>query len=360
MQYSRCHIPAVPPRPALAAPPILAASMNFTATLSAWFRPAPPPAPRVRAGLRRVTELAGVALAGERDFERRLSAPVAHALDYCDALVAALPNAIEVGRAAFAADPLVHALFASADDIGDMIGLSAPLREYMASPPASQGDEVFALLGARRQHKRVLGVACTGSVVSTQVPQDLLYFSSHLLTEPAPDAESAAARLRSAAFDSLLRTFAAHVESVRANGKTLKLDREMEKVRLLTRRKGPGTNAGDGDTAAFVRRIEELDVRLREHADALQPGNLLRALADLLMQPEGALSQQQVCVRVSRNGVLAPADAVGAPDATPIRFTELSTRDNRRHVVLPVRLRRDEVREALARMRAERDRMMMI
>ena len=33
---------------------------------------------------------------------------------------------------------------------------------------------------------------------------------------------------------------------------------------------------------------------------------------------------------------------------------------NSRHVVLPVRLRRDEVREALARMRAERDRMMMI
>lgn len=334
--------------------------MNFTATLSAWFRPAPPPAPRVRAGLQRVSELAGIPLAGERNLERRLSGPVAHALDHCDALVAALPGAIEVGRAAFAADPLVHALFASADDIGDMIGLSAPLRAYMASPPATQGDEVFALLGARRQHKRVLGVACTGSVVSTQVPQDLLYFSRHLLTEPAPDAESAAARLRSAAFDSLLRTFADHVESVRATGKTLKLDREMEKVRLQTRRLGAGRNAGDTDTAAYVRRIEELDARLRLQADALQPDALLKTLADFLMQPECALSQQQVCVQVSRNGVLVPADAAAPPDATLIRFTELSTRDNRRHVVLPVRLRRDEVREALARMRAERDRMMMI
>jgi hypothetical protein len=39
---------------------------------------------------------------------------------------------------AFAADPVVHALFAPPDDIADMLGKSRELREFLAEPANAQ------------------------------------------------------------------------------------------------------------------------------------------------------------------------------------------------------------------------------
>lgn len=328
-------------------------AMNLLATLTSWLAPAPEPDAAVRAGLGRVGELVGGGLAAENDFERRLAGPVAHAQAYCSGLVETLPQAIDVDRQAFSADPLVHALFASADDIAATIGRSAALREFVDEPAAWQHEHFHALLAARRHGKQVLGVASQGSVIATDVPQCLLYFSEHTMVLPAVDASTAQAVQRAAAFDSLLQTFADHVAAAREERKQLTLEREMEKARMYGRRGRP-------EAECLTRRIAELDDCLRRKADALLPAQLLRALADFLMQPEQALHLDPVDLLVDRRGAMATDGMAAGSDAVGIRFMEAIGRDRRRHVVQPVRLRCDEARAAFTRARELRDRLLVL
>ncbi len=330
--------------------------MKLLASLSALLGPAPQPDAAVRAGLRRIAELLGPALAAERAFERRLAGPVAHALAYCDSLVGALPPSIDIHRPAFAENPLVHALFATADDIGAMLGRSPALRDYLEQPQAWLGEHCHALMAARRHEKEVLGVARQGQVLATDVPQRLLYFSDQTIALPAGDEQQARQRLREAAFDSLLQTFAEHIEGLRRERETLQVEREFEKTRL---RAAPGGGAAD-ERARRTRRIEELDACLRAHADALLPARQIVALADFLMAPQQALSMSPVSFRVDRGGALAIDGHAAGADARSVSFMELASRDRRRHVVVPVRIPCDELRQALAQARVERDRIILI
>src|SRR5690606_19610176 len=100
------------------------------------------------------------------------------------------------------------------------------------------------------------------------------------------------------AFDSLLQTFADHVAAAREERKQLTLEREMEKARMYGRR-------GRLEAECLTRRIAELDDCLRRKADALLPAQLLRALADFLMQPEQALHLDPVDLLVDRRGAMA-------------------------------------------------------
>jgi hypothetical protein len=331
--------------------------MNLFATLAAWFAPDPPPDEAVQAGLRRISEVLGPVLAAERDFERRLSGPLRHALAYCAALEEALPASVDIDRAAFADNPLVHALFASADDIGAVLGRSPALRDYLSEAQAWTHDHCHALMAARRHEKRVLGVARHGNMLSADMPQSLLYFSDHMLVLPAADQATARLRLRAAAFDSLLTSFAEHLERVRKTREATQVERELEKVRLQSLR---GRHADPGEVARHCRLLADLDARLRESADALLPTPLLGALADFLQAPEQVLSLSPVTLQVDRSGVLGddPLSSNGA--SAQVSFMELTSRDRRRHVVVPVRLRCDEARLAVALAQEERERMFLI
>jgi hypothetical protein len=285
----------------------------------------------------------------EPDADRRLAGPVAHARAYCAHMADALPPAILIDRQSFSTDPLVHALFASADDIGAMVAASAPVRRYLEEPESRQEKEFFALMAARRMEKKVYGVALEGEALITDVPQSLLQFSNQVLMFPANSREASRAALLDAAYDSLLRTFAEHVYQAHETYKSLKTERELERTRLLS--------LSARDRAAFpVRCIAELDERLRAQFESLQPGVLGAELADFLMKPELALRLDSVCLQLTRNGVIHDGNDAGHSAKTEaIGFTELSSRDRRRHVVLPVHIRTDEAREALARVREERE-----
>ena len=88
--------------------------------------------PRCRAGRPMLKHTAG--------FEKRLAGPVQHALGYCAGLVAHLPGPIDINRHAFANDPLIHALFATADDIDQMLGRSRRIRDFLSEPCSWESD----------------------------------------------------------------------------------------------------------------------------------------------------------------------------------------------------------------------------
>lgn len=316
--------------------------MGLFAAINGILKPSSPPDPATRQALERIVELVDPFLKSAAGFEHMLAAPVHHTLGYCEGLVSALPGPIDIGRRAFAADPLVHALFATADDIGRMLGNSQAVRDYLDDPACYASDHFYALLAARRQEKHQLGLALQGEVIHSDVPQTLVYFCDHTLVEPHCDLEATRAHLRAAAFDSLLKSFHAHVEALRLEKESLAADCSAERSHLTILRGHSGT-----EVTVSTRRLAELDAHLHAVAESLMPEQIEEALAAYLRVPEVSLRLDPVNIHVDRSGVVAGPDADGSPDVATLSFPELIGRDQRRHLVMLVRIDREEAQQAV-------------
>ncbi len=318
--------------------------MGLLAAIAGLIHPAPPPDPATHQALERIAEQVDPLLKTVADFEKRLAAPAHHAIGYCEGFSNGVPGPIAVDRAAFGTDPLVHALFATPDDIHRMLGHSQSIRDYLADPASLLHDNLYFVLAARRQEKTQLGLGLNGSVIQNDVPQTLLYFCDHAAVFPAPSLDALKQRVRQEALDSLLNSFRAHVDTLRAEREELRTEATAARGHLTLLRQ---CSACGEDVAVQTRRLEELDTRLREDANALQPDHLVDALANFLLIPERSLSLEPVHITVDRVGVVQEPAAASAVDVDTISFPELHARDRRRFVVMYAMVRREEAQQAV-------------
>ena len=325
--------------------------MSFFSVLNDLLHPAPPPSEAVLRALGRIGELVDPLLPTLGAFEKTLAGPVAHVLGYCDGLVAALPGPMEITRTSFANDPLVHALFATASDIEQMIGRSQAIRDFLHEPRCWESEHFYAMLAARRQEKHQLGIAEEGGVMHSEVPQTVLYFSDHTLIEPSCQLEETLRGLRCKAFESLLHTFRSHVDALRASRDELRADVAEQRSHLFAPQAHPAE--------AATRHFAELSEALRTQAESLMPEQVLQALADYLMHPETALRLTPVSLSVDRLGVIQHA-ADPLSGAQTITFPELTARDRRLHLGMLVRIERTEALAAVEAVSDQQHRYMII
>ncbi len=336
--------------------------MTLFANLANLLKPAPALRHEVEAVLPHVIATlndigtAGKLAAIDSALTRELAAPVSRALDYCDALVAGVPGLIDIDRSAFAADPLVHALFASPADIDNMLGRSMHLRDFLAASPGADSEHLYSLLAMRRHEKATMGIELDGNTLRTDVPQNLLYFTDHTLVELGGDLGVTRAKLRLAAFDSLMACFADHVKAIYQERQSLRDDRAFESAHLAVMH---GKESGQ-EYVVRTRKISELDGRLGALAKSLQPGPVIDALADFLARPESSLRLEPVEVCVDRSGVIRTGQAAADGHADTIGFPELVARDRRRHVVVLARFRREDAQRAVAAIRDQQARFIVI
>lgn len=303
--------------------------MGFLSGLGNLLGSRPPPEKALREAIERAVDAVDPRLKVVSDYESRLGPAVAHALRHCAAVAASIPGPVEVGARAFAADPLVHALFATPGDISDMLGKSREVREFFADPVNAGRDEFFGLLGMRQRYKAVAGVALNGDVVQHGVPQRLLYFADHTLGELGSGHEVTRRRLQEAAFDGLARGFAHCVEELRQEHHEARTAWQMERASVGERR-------------------QELEERQRLAIASLAPEKLLDAFAEWLAASEQRLYLKPTEVTVDRMGVISPTAATGDGYST-LNFPELVARDRRQWIVLVARISREDAQEALER-----------
>ena len=329
--------------------------MSLFSVVSDFLKPSPPLSPAVEKALLRVGELISPQLKSVSGFEHKLAGPIEYALGYCDGLISAVPGPIDVNRRSFSNDPLIHALFATASDIDQMLGRSQAVRDYLAEPACWENDHFYALFAARRMQKKQLGMSVQGSVVQSDVPQVVIYFSDHTLIQPNCSLDNTLQHLRINALDSLLTTFHDHVEALRAEREGLRADLSVERAHLtVLRGKTPGR-----EQAVHTRHLEELDQRLRQSAESLMPDQLVDALAEFLHAPEKTLALTPVTITVDRLGIVSDH---GSDDTNvhTLDFPELSARDKRHYLVILARISRDEALEAVETVRDQQHRFMLI
>lgn len=306
-----------------------------------WFKPPTLPDAETRALVEQAVTAVDPMLRTVSGYERKLVPAVKHAHAYCADIAGRIPGPYEISRNAFAVDPLVHALFASADDIEQMLARSQCVRDHLVGAAAPISGECCALLGMRHREKAGFGAHLAGEMVRFDEPQITLYFTDHTLAAPSPGLPQARLHLRGAMFDSLLTSVATHVAEVREERSGLHQEHAIEAARLRA-------SAGP---EAHTRRLAELQERLRATTDALQPAKLIETLADCLLHPEPYLRLDPVTVSVDRAGVITGATTGGgAPVGTDtLHFAELTSRDKRRWVVILARIEREEACRAVER-----------
>ena len=331
--------------------------MGLLAAIAGLIHPTPPPDPITHLALERIAERVDPLLKSVGDFEKRLAAPAHHALGYCEGFSNGVPGPFAVDRSAFSGDPLVHALFATPDDIHHMLGHSQAIRDYLADPASLFSDDIYFVLAARRQERTQLGLALKGDVIQTDVPQTLLYFSDHAAVFPAPSLEGLRQRVRGEALDSLLNSFRAHVDAIRAEREDLRSEATATRGHLTVLR---NCSACGEDVAVQTRRLEELDARLRADAGALQPDHQIDALASFLLVPEKSLSLEPISITVDRIGVVKEPQEATAVDIDTISFPELHARDRRRFVVMYAVVSRKEAQLAVDEVKDQQRRYMIL
>ena len=329
--------------------------MSLFSAVTDLLKPPPPPDQKLQAALDQVVGMADPLLRVVPNFERQLIPAVEHALGYCEGLVAALPGPIEIDRHAFGTNPLIHALFGTADDIDEMLGRSQAIRDAIRHPDAWKGEHFYAMLAARRQQKRQFGMAQQGEIIRNDVAQEVLFFSEQTLVEPSCDLETTRRKLREKALGSLILSFNTHVDNLRRERLGLRSDASVEHAQLAAL----SSLAEDEVCSVHTRHLAELDFRLRQNTEALMPEHLLVLLTDFLRTPENALSLKPVSITVDRMGIVH--DHPDEADRTQtLVFPELNSRDRRQHIAMLVRISCQDVQVAVQKARDRQQRFIII
>lgn len=312
-----------------------------------WPKPTPPLDAALRLRIEQTATTVDPRIRMLHGYEKKLATGVANAFDYCERIALAVPGPFSIDRGAFTSDPLVHALFGSADDIATTMAASQPLRDYLAAHPAVSDEPIFALLGMRLGLHAGFGTRLAGEIIKHDEPQTTLSFSDHTLAEPSPDLDSLHRRLAETFFAGLLKDLTEQIEVQRQElfelREHLALDKAMQR------------SAGKPEPAE---RLAHMQARITELGDGLMPDVLLPRLNEILMSPAARLRLEPARLRIDRLGVIVAADDRETP-ADVVRFAELVSRDQRRWVVMCVRFEHREARDALAAL-SERRRYMVI
>lgn len=306
--------------------------MGIFSGLAHWFASRPALDVSLRQAVEQTVEAVDPRLRTISDYQRKLAPVVSSALSYCQTLSENVPGPVEINQRAFSDDPMIHAMFAAPGDIGEMLGRSRELREFMADPGLGDANEFFALLGMRQREKAVMGMTLQGGIVQNDVPQRLLYFSDHTLGELGNELQITRQRLQSASFGGLVQGFSHCVAELRQERDNARTAWNMERA--------------GGPVPGERRQI--LEERQRQAVASLVPGRLLQALIEWLAAPQERLYLKPTAVTVDRMGVISPDSQPGGNFCT-LNYPELVARDRRHWIVLLAKISRQDARDALAR-----------
>ncbi len=186
----------------------------------------------------------------------------------------------------------------------------------------------------RRHERKVLGVGLYGERVRYEVPQTLLYFADHTLLSLSAELEETHNIIGNLAFDSLARSFAEELKQLRNEKQDL--HRQWELAR-----------AAKGERERRALPLPELEKRLRDASERLMPESVISAYREWMASPTSHLRIDRVTLNVDRLGVVQSLVGDQEHVGDTISISELVSRDRRRWIVMLVRIRKEDMIQAV-------------
>ncbi len=263
--------------------------MDPLAFLLGFFRPEGPDVPELDEALGRAVSLVDSRLPQARGWPKRYRRPIAAALEQAGHVAGAIPGPVRLDAESFQFDPLVHALFASTQQMQEVIRDSQAIRDYVA---AGGKGEAYLLLTAHRQERQVFGVDDEGGVLRRDVPQRLVWFSDHQLAGPAPTLAEARNRLTWTLFDRFLERVRVGFERIKQEKERLGFEKERAFDRLR-RAKGE-------ERPALQKALDSVLAQLGETIETLELNHLHEVFETILSHPKDCLYVEEQALILDR------------------------------------------------------------
>ena len=243
-----------------------------------------------------------------RAWPQRYRTPLLGALTQARRVAGAIPGPVQVDAGQYIRDPLVRALFCSADDV----------RRSLCSSPALQGyygGSVYALLSVRRMEKNTLGIEANGDILRRDVLQRLVWFTDLQLSGPAETEAEARRLLLWTLYDRFLERVLIGVQRVETDYQRLLRQKDEILLRL---------HKAEGQVRRELQRsLENVLRQLAETARALEPETRADIVETVLSHPEDCLYVDNDSVILDPMGVVRSSED---PPATRLGFTQLHER----------------------------------
>ena len=300
----------------------------------------------VRQATEQVVETADPTIRQTRGYHKALRTPVAGAMDYCRSLIDALPGPVVLNRGRYHDDPLVKALFASPDELAEVIRISPAAMELR-----EQGNrgEVVAMMTMLKQEKTIFGHQMEGEIIKRDVAQRAVSFYDHRIVGPAPDLEQTRGGIVKRGLEVLATVAMEGITTVRSRKAELREKREYLKgiMRIL----GGKSHvleifaAPDPEHLEQYRKAERLLAEVEQELEGLRdqmatPEHALDHLQGVMRQAGNTLAVQEQTFRLNWMGVRVEDQ----PEAEghDITLAEFSLRDEFRRSAVLVRFSLDE------------------
>lgn len=251
-------------------------------------------------------------------------APVQAALEYTRKLAASMPGPVTVNRESYAHDPLVHALFPSVESVADAIGSSLALQNHLREFPAD--GELYALMGMRRYEKPMVGMRLAGQMVQRDVVQNMVYFTSHTIENPASSEARARELVAMSLFDRLVAKVAQRMAQLKQEKNSLLQQKDMLMAQLRT--------ADEHSRPALEEQLTQLIGRMQDNIGALELDRYPDEFAAVLLDPAQHLRLAQIPITLDSMGVRRD-DGDGGQTETVV-FNDLLGYDRRNWTVTMV------------------------
>jgi hypothetical protein len=298
--------------------------MSLHSRLKALFRADEPADPVIAEAVERAVYLVEPRIRQARGYPEKYRRAIAGALAQARHIAQAMPGPIELSPASQAADPFVHALFASPGHMREALQASEALRDYAAIAGCG---ECHALLSMQRMEKTALGMEAQGDTVRRDVMQRVVYFTDHQFSCPAPSEAGARTNLLWAMFDRFMARVAVGVQRLHDEHARLEGEKDLAVARLRS--------AKEENSASLQAELGTLLGRLGEAGESLGVKHMAEVFDTVLSHPQDCLALEEHTLILDRMGVVQ-----GNPDnpgAATLHFTDLIERYETQRTVVLVR-----------------------
>jgi len=283
-------------------------------------------------------------------YQGKIAPAVTRTIVHMRTLARDLPEPIALSRAAWGTDPLLNAMFATADDVPAVLGRSDELRTFFDAAGNAAAAEACALLGMLKVERNVLAPAIVDDVLRQDVAQTTVSFSRHTLIAPAADFMACR---REVGVRILKRLAALALERITALGeRATELEQRKAilgaKLRMLNLKRGGLEEAVGvpGDIGAEIAALErELKATVDNYVETRASLSTLEARLEQVNAIFGAPAQHvnlaRVELRVSKTGFKVAAGS--SEPAADLKLSELSIGDGLTAIIALVRCQRAEL-----------------
>lgn len=286
----------------------------------------------------RVVQIADPVIRQAKRYRQVLADPVAGSMRYFQSLLETIPGPVVLDRRRYYDDPTVKALFASPDELDEVLRLNPEINKLRKQ--GLRGDMV-AMMTMLQQERTIFGHKQEGELLVRDVRQQAVSFTDHRIVAPSADLDTAKDGIVNRGLEVLATVAMERITTLRANKAELQGKKEylqgMVKIFGGRSHRQELFAAPTAHNREELRKVEQMLSEVERELEEVRqrialPEQSLAHLEEIMRQPETMLIARRQSLRLNWMGVRV--DDEPGSEGNDITLAEFSMEDVRRSAVL--------------------------